>query len=195
MARLARWDRDTADRPDRYVAISHYVAGRIARYYNRDSSVVYPPVDTVFFAPDHSVPDRYALIVSALVPYKRVEVGIEACRLARVPLKIVGEGPDRRSLEQLASASPSGVEFSRRHRSAGRSALGSIGIGASRLLHEPGAVMDQVERAVAVQRRASVDIGAEHGLGHQPSPGLRENLRRVAYGERHGAQRGLFWRF
>jgi glycosyltransferase involved in cell wall biosynthesis len=111
MARLAGWDRETADRPDRYVAISHHVAGRIARYYNRESSVVYPPVDTVFFAPDHSIPGRYALIVSALVPYKRVELGIEACRLARVPLKIVGEGPEKRPLQQLASTSPGGVEF------------------------------------------------------------------------------------
>ena len=52
MARLARWDRDTADRADRYVAISHYVAGRIRRYYNREATVVYPPVDTDFFHPD-----------------------------------------------------------------------------------------------------------------------------------------------
>ena len=46
MGRMARWDRDTADRADRYVAISHYVAGRIGRYYNREATVVYPPVDT-----------------------------------------------------------------------------------------------------------------------------------------------------
>ena len=52
MARLARWDRDTADRADRYVAISHHVAGRIRRYYNREATVVYPPVDTDFFRPD-----------------------------------------------------------------------------------------------------------------------------------------------
>ena len=52
MARLARWDRETADRADRYVAISHYVAGRIRRYYNREATVVYPPVDTDFFHPD-----------------------------------------------------------------------------------------------------------------------------------------------
>ena len=52
MAHMARWDRATADRVDRYVAISHYVAGRIARYYNRKAIVVYPPVDTDFFQPD-----------------------------------------------------------------------------------------------------------------------------------------------
>jgi glycosyltransferase involved in cell wall biosynthesis len=108
MARLARWDRDTAHRVDRYVAISHYVAGRIGRYYNRDASVVYPPVDTDFFQPDAAAPERFALVVSALVPYKRLDVAIDACRLAGVPLKIVGDGPDRAHLERLAAG---GVEF------------------------------------------------------------------------------------
>ena len=108
MARLARWDRDTAGRADRYVAISHYVAGRIRRYYNREASVVYPPVDTDFFHPDDAPPERFALVVSALVPYKRIDVAIEACRLARVPLKIVGDGPERQRLERAASSS---IEF------------------------------------------------------------------------------------
>src|SRR5262245_54843307 len=79
MARMARWDRDTAGRADRYVAISHYVAGRIRRYYNREAIVVYPPVDTDFFRPGsgEASPERSALVVSALVPYKRIEVAIE----------------------------------------------------------------------------------------------------------------------
>jgi len=58
-----------------------------------------PPVDTDFFHPDAAVPERFALIVSALVPYKRVDVAIDACRRARLPLKIVGTGPDRARLE------------------------------------------------------------------------------------------------
>jgi glycosyltransferase involved in cell wall biosynthesis len=102
MARMARWDRDTANRPDRYVAISHYVAGRIRRYYNRVASVVYPPVDTDFYRPDDTAPEPFALIVSALVPYKRIELAIEACHLAHVPLKIVGDGPERPALERAA---------------------------------------------------------------------------------------------
>src|SRR6516165_9727606 len=102
MAGLARWDRDTANRADRYVAISHYVAGRIRRYYNREATVVYPPVDTSFFRPGTQAPERLALVVSALVPYKRIDVAIEACRLAGVPLTIAGEGPDRPHLERLA---------------------------------------------------------------------------------------------
>jgi glycosyltransferase involved in cell wall biosynthesis len=108
MASMARWDRATADRVDRYVAISHYVAGRIRRYYNREAIVVYPPVDTDFFQPDAVEPERFALVVSALVPYKRIDVAIDACRLAKVPLKIVGDGPDRARLERTANG---GVEF------------------------------------------------------------------------------------
>jgi len=105
MRAMATWDERTADRPSRYVAISHYVAGRIGRYYNRGASVVYPPVDTAFFTPDlDPAPEiaRYALIVSALVPYKRIDLAIDACRLARIPLKIVGEGPERAALESRA---------------------------------------------------------------------------------------------
>jgi glycosyltransferase involved in cell wall biosynthesis len=103
MARMARWDRETSNRPDRYVAISHYVAGRIARYYNRGSSVIYPPVDTEFFHPDGTAPEPFALIVSALVPYKRIDLAIEACDLAHVPLKIVGDGPERSALARLSN--------------------------------------------------------------------------------------------
>lgn len=100
MARMARWDRDTAGRPDRYVAISHYVAGRIARYYNREATVVYPPVDTTFFHPDGTAPERFALVVSALVPYKRVDLAIDACGRAGIPLTVVGDGPERAALER-----------------------------------------------------------------------------------------------
>jgi len=102
MARLARWDRDTSGRADRYVAISHYVAGRIRRYYNREATVVYPPVDTDFFHPDATTPERFALVVSALVPYKRIDVAIAACTRAGVPLTIVGDGPERAALERNA---------------------------------------------------------------------------------------------
>ena len=122
MARMARWDRDTAGRADRYVAISHYVAGRIRRYYNRDATVVYPPVDTTYFTPPAAAslspvsaspasPVRYALVVSALVPYKQVDLAIEACRLARVPLTIAGDGPERARLERVAGAVPGSVTF------------------------------------------------------------------------------------
>ena len=115
MGRLARWDRDTSGRVHRYVTNSQHVAGRIRRYYNREATVVYPPVDTEFFHPDSAVPGRYALVVSALVPYKRLDLAIDACGIAGVPLKIVGDGPDRARLERRAR-NKGNVEFLGRRR-------------------------------------------------------------------------------
>jgi glycosyltransferase involved in cell wall biosynthesis len=111
MARLAAWDRDTSDRVHRYLTNSQHVAGRIRRYYNREATVVYPPVDTDFFRPDSGPAQPYGLIVSALVPYKRLEVAIDACRLAALPLKIVGSGPERTALERHAAASGASADF------------------------------------------------------------------------------------
>lgn len=112
LARMARWDRDTAGRVDRYVANSHYVAGRIRRYYNRPSTVVYPPVDTTFYRPDPAVArERFLLAVSALVPYKRLDVAIRAAAAARVPLTIVGRGPEEGRLRSLAASMGSDVTF------------------------------------------------------------------------------------
>ena len=102
LRRLARWDAATADRVDRYVAISRHVAGRIGRYYNRTAEVIEPPVDTDFYSPDGSAPGDYFIIVSALVPYKRVDLAIDACRLADAPLCIVGSGPEVGRLRRLA---------------------------------------------------------------------------------------------
>lgn len=102
MAALARWDRSTAHRVHRYLAISQYVARRIALYYNRPSTIVYPPVDTTFYRPGAAPADSSSfLIVSALVPYKRVDLAIRAARRAGVPLTIVGDGPERAALEPL----------------------------------------------------------------------------------------------
>ncbi len=108
LSAMARWDVATAGRVSRYVAISQYVAGRIRRYYNRDASVVYPPVDTALFQPSGKPPGAYLLIVSALVPYKRVDLAIRACALAGVPLRIVGSGPE---LARLRDAAGPSVEF------------------------------------------------------------------------------------
>jgi len=111
LARLARWDAATAPRVHRFVANSRHVAGRIQRYYNRASTVVYPPVDTNFFHPNPAeasaalpavLPAAPALVVSALVPYKRVDRAIEACALAGIPLRVAGDGPDRERLQQQA---------------------------------------------------------------------------------------------
>jgi glycosyltransferase involved in cell wall biosynthesis len=108
LAGLARWDRATEGRVHRYLAISQYVARRIALYYNRESTLVYPPVDTEFFTPGLDAPTAPAetpkprfLVVSALVPYKRVDLAMMAARQAGVALTVVGNGPERANLERL----------------------------------------------------------------------------------------------
>ncbi len=102
LAGLARWDRDTARRVDRFVANSQHVAERIRRYYNRRAAVVYPPVDTSFYTPDGQAPEPYLLIVSALSPYKRIDLAMDAAQRVGLPLRIVGMGPDRARLESIA---------------------------------------------------------------------------------------------
>jgi glycosyltransferase involved in cell wall biosynthesis len=108
LAWLARWDAGTAHRVDRYLADSQHVACRIRRYYNRPSTVVYPPVDTEFYRPDATASSATALVVSALAPYKRIDLAIAGCRLAGVPLRIVGHGPEESRLRAMAGP---GVEF------------------------------------------------------------------------------------
>jgi glycosyltransferase involved in cell wall biosynthesis len=110
LAALARWDRATEGRVHRYLAISQYVARRIALYYNRQSTLVHPPVDTEFFIPQpaHLSQQPKFLIVSALVPYKRVDLAMMAARQAGVGLTVVGNGPERASLERYAG---NGVEL------------------------------------------------------------------------------------
>lgn len=106
LARMARWDQATSRRANRYVAISQYVARRIALYYNRESAVIYPPVDTEYFTPGAAAPGPTFVVVSALVPYKRLELAIDAAHRARVPLDIIGDGPERTALELRAARAP-----------------------------------------------------------------------------------------
>jgi glycosyltransferase involved in cell wall biosynthesis len=100
--RLRVWDRRTAEGVTHFIAISETIRERIGRCYGRDSRVIPPPVDADFYTPDSSARDGGYLIVSALVPYKRVEQAIEACDRAGQPLTIIGEGPERARLEGLA---------------------------------------------------------------------------------------------
>jgi glycosyltransferase involved in cell wall biosynthesis len=102
-AGLRAWDVATADRVHRFAANSGYVAGRIRRYYERSAAVIPPPVDTDFFTPgpDDS-PGAYDLVVSALAPYKRLELALEAYRGSGRALRIVGSGPEEARLRALA---------------------------------------------------------------------------------------------
>ncbi|MEM7354880.1 MAG: glycosyltransferase [Acidobacteriota bacterium] len=102
------WDVAATPRVDLFLANSSFVARRIERYYARQAEVLAPPVDVEYFHPstnDADEPpkdDGYCLVVTALAPYKRVELAIEACERLGRELRIVGTGPEHRRLEQLA---------------------------------------------------------------------------------------------
>ncbi len=113
---LRSWDRVASSRPDTYIAISNEVKKRIKKYYNRESEVIYPPV---LLGQDLESPSRwqaerseamtpgrwkspYFLVVSRLVPYKRIELAILACNALHLPLKIIGTGKEESNLKKIA---------------------------------------------------------------------------------------------
>lgn len=101
MAGLRRWDLRAAEQPDYYIANSHNVAWRIKEIYGRESIVIPPPIDVNRFSPDEPDEDFY-LILSRLISYKQLDLAIEACNKLNRRLIVIGDGPDRKRLEQLA---------------------------------------------------------------------------------------------
>ena len=110
LERLRRWDRRTAARVTHFLAISKTVQRRIDECYNRDSTVIYPPVDTDFYCPaDRPAPrEDFYLVVSAFAPYKRIDLAVTACRRLGRSLVIVGSGQDEVGLRRAAGP---GVHF------------------------------------------------------------------------------------
>lgn len=110
LAALRRWDRKTARDVDLFVAISQHVAARIKQFYGRDSEIVYPAVDTIRCtpSPDGKCTADYDLIVSALVPYKRVDLAVALYTEKGWPLKVVGVGGCADKLRKMAGPS---IEF------------------------------------------------------------------------------------
>jgi glycosyltransferase involved in cell wall biosynthesis len=103
-ARIRRWDVRTAARVHHFIANSRYVAERIRRIYHRDATVIHPPVDTSRFRLSTG-DDGSFLVVSALVPYKRVDLAVAAANRGGFPLRVIGDGPERGRLEKLAGPS------------------------------------------------------------------------------------------
>jgi len=95
------WDLSTAARVDHFVANSRYVASRIRKYYRRESRVINPPVNVSAGYIATNIGDHY-LVVSRLVPYKRVDLAIEACNRLQRPLRIVGSGTEYKALRKIA---------------------------------------------------------------------------------------------
>jgi glycosyltransferase involved in cell wall biosynthesis len=100
-AALRRWDRQTASGVDHFVAISRFVADRIRRNYDRSADVIYPPVDVARFRIEES-PGEFYLVVSALTPYKRVDLAVDAANRLGRRLVVVGTGPEEARLRAMA---------------------------------------------------------------------------------------------
>jgi len=98
---LQRWERVAADRVGAFAAISSEIQGRIQRLYGRESAIIYPPVETGRFAPAEDQGDYY-LLVSRLIPYKRIDLAMRAFTELGLPLWIGGSGRDQTSLEAIA---------------------------------------------------------------------------------------------
>ncbi|MFG0328294.1 MAG: glycosyltransferase [Phycisphaerales bacterium] len=103
--RLRAYDRRSAARVTRFVANSHHTARAIARCFDRDSTVIHPPVDTDYFTPDPTIPrEDFYLVASALEPYKRIDLAVDAARRGDFRLVVAGTGAQERYLRSIAGA-------------------------------------------------------------------------------------------
>jgi glycosyltransferase involved in cell wall biosynthesis len=99
---LRRWDYAVAQQVTYFIAISTAIQTRIRRYYDRESVVIYPPVDTDRYTPSGEPLEDYFLVVSRLIPYKRVDLAVQAFTELGLPLVVVGDGRDRAKLQAMA---------------------------------------------------------------------------------------------
>jgi glycosyltransferase involved in cell wall biosynthesis len=100
---LQRWDRHAARQPDFFIANSTHTQAMIKRYYRRDSEVIFPPVEIERFTLKGEAPLRHGFVVAGRqTPYKRFDLAIQACEELKVPLVVIGDGPDHKRLEKLA---------------------------------------------------------------------------------------------
>ncbi|MGH7237918.1 MAG: glycosyltransferase, partial [Candidatus Saccharimonadales bacterium] len=97
------WDRRAAKQPDVMIANSTYTQEMIRKYYHRDSVVIHPPVDTERYKIRGTPPARHGFVTAGRqVPYKRIDLAVMACSELKVPLVVIGNGPEHRRLERLA---------------------------------------------------------------------------------------------
>ena len=97
---LKKWDLRASQQPNYYIANSRLVAERIRKTYGREAFVIPPPIEVNRFHMSNDIQDYY-LILSRLMPYKRIDLAIEACKRMNRRLVIIGDGPDRARLEKL----------------------------------------------------------------------------------------------
>jgi glycosyltransferase involved in cell wall biosynthesis len=100
---LRRWDRFAAKQPDFYIANSSHTQNMIKRYYRRDSTVIFPPVDVDRFKLPTKEPLRHGFVAAGRqTPYKRLDLAIAACDELKIPLVVIGDGPDNKRLQKMA---------------------------------------------------------------------------------------------
>lgn len=104
---LQKWDYQAAQRVDHFVAISSDIQQRIEQFYKRSSTIIFPPVETTRFKPQGEQND-YLLIVSRLIPYKRIDLAVQACTELGIRLKVAGSGRDQERLQAMAGPT---IEF------------------------------------------------------------------------------------
>lgn len=104
---LRIWDGAAAERPDRYIANSRFVASRIQKYYRRNSEVIYPPVRSGSFFISDAIGD-YFLMVARFLPYKKIDLAVRVFNELGWPLKIIGDGPEKENLKKI---SRSNIQF------------------------------------------------------------------------------------
>lgn len=102
---LRFWDSVSSSRVDHYIANSENVQRRIQKYYRRNSDIIYPPVDVHRFSQYKRAQQRknYLLMVGRLLPYKGFDIGIQVANILNMPIQIIGDGPELRRLQYLAS--------------------------------------------------------------------------------------------
>lgn len=106
---LRLWDKEAALRVDEFVGISRFIQERIQKYYGKDSALVYPPIDTSKYHISDE-PGEYFLMVGRLVGYKRFDLAVRTFAAMDLPLKIVGDGPEKNKLKaQMSNAK--NIEF------------------------------------------------------------------------------------
>src|SRR3989344_156882 len=100
---LQRWDKKAAGKPDILFTTSNHIANKIRRYYEREATVIYPPVDTHTFYPEETevIEDPYYLAFGRIVHFKRFDLVVEALNELRLPLKIIGSGKEETNVRRM----------------------------------------------------------------------------------------------
>ncbi len=114
MPSVRLWDYVSSQRIDKIIVNSKYIARRTKKYWNRESTVIYPPVDTQRLSPDGKAAEDFYVVFSRFVPYKRIDLAISACGELNKKLVVIGGGSQEKELKTLASSYNADITFTGR---------------------------------------------------------------------------------